>query len=152
MRILTAHLFRTDKASHFTTAIAQNAIDWEHIPIPERIKRCAILSAAIIGKETIDFDLYFFSQDDENQAAVENDDYLAKVDLDIPSDGHQIGGAELYRLDVPLTSPIIYFDEDATDAIPPEFHLGLVPRTAGGKAVNPAGDLEIIIIYDPSVK
>ena len=103
----------TDKDDEFTGAIAVNAKEDENLTGLEANK-IVITDVLIEGLENLAFRLLFWSTDDFDNADEDLDTFLGFVDLDIPSNGFQIGAANQYYLNITDVN-LHYEDEDATN-------------------------------------
>ena len=133
---------RSDKDTHFTGAIAQNAQESEDILLPGTLAsyaRARLRSINIISDQNLSWEVWLFAKDT----------FIADVaDLDLlfprgrwrfdSGDGAQIAATGPYYyyidgLDLP------YQDEDMTQ----ELHVMLVNRSATGKNAGATGEIVI---------
>jgi len=145
------YVVTTDKDTHFTGAIAQNAVARENIPMPQAIaaglrSRSRLKSITLLSDQNLDWEIWLFSRSTTPLPTdVDANPFIGRWRFDI-GDGVQISAAGPYYyyidgLDVP------YEDADEKG----ELHLGLVPRTAGGKSAGAAGEVSIRCVLEPSL-
>lgn len=131
----------TDKDTHFTEAIAQNAKEDENLA-GLAANKVVITDVMIEADENLQFYLLFWSTDGIDDTDLDDDSFLGFVDLDIPNNGFRIAGAGQYYLNVTDVN-LHYEDEDAST----ELHVSLLCRTAAGKTAAAAGDVKVKIGY-----
>ena len=137
---------KTDKDTHFTTAIAANGgTEEENLAIPSKVDYCAVHQIRIIGDEALDFRLMFFATDGFADTDLDADTFLGWVDIDLENDGVQIGGSGPYYLDARLAIPLLYRDDDRTQ----EFHIALQNNSTSAKTAGASGEVSIEIMFEP---
>ena len=128
---------RSDKDVHFTTALAQNAIDLETIgalPTPAVI----IDRITIWSDENLDWDVMFFKNATSQPNADADLDTMVDWMSFLSTDGLQVAGAGLYRYAV--TGLELRYHPDDGNA-----HLGLINRNAASKTAGANGEFVIEI-------
>lgn len=125
----------SDKDTHFTTAIAQNAKENENIDMGITYKNLLIKSIVLSSTQKLNFDLYFYSKDTFDDTDADVNALIAIKEMYLASSGKQIGGAGLYEMTSELDTPVDYMDENNTN----EIHLSLVNRSSTTKAAYDAG-------------
>lgn len=134
-------LVRTDKDTHFTGALAQNASEDENIA-GLNANAGRIRSVIVLSDENLDWEIQFYSKDTFRNADADLDALLERV-VFVAADGKQDGGTGLYRyaftgLDIP------YQDLDATS----ELHISLVNRSAAGKSAGASGEVVVLVGFE----
>lgn len=133
---------RTDKDTHFTGTLAQNAQETENVTGLDS-NAGSIKSLAILSDQQLDWDVVFYSTDGFVNADADVDSYLGRVEFGA-ADGRQIAGTGLFRYDAfDLNLP--YLDGDGTN----ELHVGLVNRSATAKAAGDTGEVVLRIGFQP---
>lgn len=135
----------SDKDTHFTGAIAQNAKEDENLT-GLQANKIVVTDVLIEADENLQFYLLFWSKDTFEDTDLDTDVLLGFVDLDVPANGFRIGGANQYYLNV-TDLDLHYEDEDATN----EFHVSLLCRSAAGKTAGAAGEVKVKIGYKERV-
>ncbi len=131
----------SDKDLHFTGAIIENAEEDENLAGLGGNK-IVITDVIFEGKETLQFRLLFWSTNTFEDADLDVDSFLGFVDLDVPNNGFQKGGAGQWYLNVTDVN-LHYEDEDASN----ELHVSLNCVSAAGKTAGVPGEVKIKIGY-----
>lgn len=131
----------SDKDNHFTGAIAQDAKEDEDI-IGLKSNHIRITRVAIQADENLRFRFLLWKTDGKDDADLDVDSFLAAIDLDIPSEGLRIAGANQYYLSKDVNIP--YCDEDDTF----ELHCSLQCVSLAGKTAGAAGEVKIDTYYE----
>ncbi len=133
---------RSDKDTHFTGAIAQNAKEDENLAglVSNKIR---ITGVSIQAKENLNFRLIFWGTDGFDDTNLDNDKFQAETKLDIPTYGYRIGGANQYYLDMRGVE-IDYEDLDRTQ----ELHISLMCLSAAGKTAGANGEVVVEVFYE----
>lgn len=127
----------TDKDSHFTGALAQNAKEDESIVVDLKDDRCVIVSIALQSDENLAWDVFFWKTSEFDNTNLDDDDFIGYVSF-AAADGVRIGGAGQYYYSKDSLA-IPYVDEgDAS-----KLHVSLVCRSAAGKTAGAAGEVVI---------
>lgn len=133
----------SDKDSHFTTSIAQNAIETENLTGLSD-SNITITGVSVQADEALDFRLWLFGTDGHADTDLDDDEFIDFVDLDLATNGAQIAGAgQYYYAQTGLN--IDYEDEDASN----ELHLALQNLSAAAKTAGAAGEVKVKIFYTP---
>jgi hypothetical protein len=144
-----AYTVRTDKDTHFTGAIAQNAKEDENLTLPGTLRgtngnaRIAIRSIMLQSDQNLSWELIFWSTDGFDNTDLDLDTFLSRWTFAV-ADGVQIAGANQFYyyiegLDIP------YVDADNTG----ELHVSLVCRSAAGKTAGAGGEVVVQIAAEP---
>lgn len=134
---------RSDKDSHFTTAIAQNAIEEENLT-GLTSDEITITGIAIIADEAKSYRLWFFETDDFQEVDLDNDRFIEFVDFDLTSKAAQIAGTGAYYYAITGLN-INYQDIDASN----ELHVALQNLDAGAKTAGATGEIVFDFAYTP---
>ena len=133
----------TDKDAHFTTAIAQYAIEEENITGLSDNK-ITITGIAFQAKEALKYRLWIYDTDGFADTDLDIDQFNEYIDIDLSTSNGQIAGANQYYYALTAIS-IDYEDEDATK----ELHLALQNLSAASKTAGTDGELKMKITYKP---
>ena len=133
----------TDKDTHFTTAIAQNAIEPENI-IGLSDNNITITGIAFQAKEALDYRLWIYDTDGFADTDLDADQFNEYVDFDLSTNQGRIAGAGQYYFAQTGLS-IDYEDEDATK----ELHIALQNLSAASKTAGADGAVKMKISYKP---
>lgn len=133
---------RSDKDTHFTGAIAQNAKEDENLTglLSNNIR---ITKVAIQSDQQLDYRLIFFATDQFDNTDLDVDDFTAEREMDLTAYGFQIAGANQWYMELDNLS-ILYTDDDATY----ELHVSLQNLSATGKNAGATGEVVIEITYE----
>jgi ABC-type glycerol-3-phosphate transport system substrate-binding protein len=141
----------TDKDSHFTGAIAQNASEEENIVLPAALAgvngdaRGTIRAIAVLSDQALDWQLVFCSKDVFTDADLDVDSCIVTYAFTASADALQIGGSGPYHyFKDGLALP--YVDEDYSG----ELHVALVNRSVTGKNAGATGEVVVKIFIEPS--
>lgn len=140
---ITRLILSTDKDTHFTGAIAQNAIEQENVEglVSDSV---TVTKVAIQSKQQLDYDLFFFRSSFFDNTDLDQDTFCGYVSLDLPTYGVQIAGVNQYYLDVSAQS-LDYYDSDLTKTL----HLALCNRSGTSKIAGTDGEVKITVTYQP---
>jgi len=132
----------TDKDTHFTGAILQNATEEENLTglVSNRIR---ITGVAIQADQQLDFRVAFFRTDGFADTNLDLDTFQSEVELDLPSYGWRIAGAGQYYM-VVNSLDIPYEDADKTY----ELHVALQNLSATAKNAGATGEVVVAIYYE----
>ena len=109
-----AFRIRSDKDTHFTTAIAANGgIEEEDIIFPNRAKKCAVVHAAIQADEALNWELWLASRAMKSHPDMDGDSIIGRVSLDLATNGKRYAGGAQYYYDTPLAAPFPVIDDSA---------------------------------------
>lgn len=137
------HTLRSDKDTHFTGAIAQNAMEDENLTglLSNKMR---ITGINLQADENLDFRVIFWKTDGFENADLDLDRFCGEVQVDLPTNGYRIAGANQYYLDV-RGLDIDYEDEDASN----ELHVSLMCLSAAGKTAGGGGEVVLEVFYEP---
>lgn len=129
---------RSDKDSHFTGTIAQNAIEAEDLTglVANKIR---ITGISIQAEQALDFYLMLWDADSFADADLDDDAFIGMVRCNLASHGKQIGGTAQYYLSIEGLD-LDYWDADESK----ELHVSLFNNSATGKLASASGG-EVVI-------
>ena len=132
----------SDKDSHFSSGINQNATEEENLTglISNRIR---INSISIQSDQSLDYRVILFSTDGFANTDLDLDTFQSDVEINIPSYGWRIAGANQYYMVVNGLA-IDYEDEDATY----ELHVALQNLSATAKNAGATGEVVLRFTYE----
>lgn len=136
--------------THFTGALAQNAIESESIDFPDLLGSVGVHDVIIEGvtvqsDQNLEWDVFIWSKNTYNTT---NLDTAELVDyFNFPAaNGKQIAGANQYYYPLPANEVSVpYRDEDNTGKL----HISLVNRSATSKNAGATGEVTIRVIVRP---
>ena len=133
----------TDKDSHFTGALATNAIEFESITsiVSNEITLTAL---SIQSDQALHFRAWLFETDAYSDVDLDVDQFVEFVDLDLATDGARIAGAGQYYL-AATDLNVDYEDLDGTK----ELHIGLQNLDAVAKNAGATGEVKLKCSYIP---
>lgn len=133
---------RTDKDTHFTGAIAQNAKEDENLTglLADKIR---ITGITIQSDQRLNYKLLLWYKDSFEDADLDLDMFCGEAELDLISYGIQVGGANQWYLDV-RNLHIDYEDQDATK----ELHVSLFNNCPTAKNAGATGEVVVVITYE----
>jgi hypothetical protein len=138
----------TDKDTHFTGSIAQNAKEDENIT-GLGFNSGLVVTVTIISDQNLSWDVYFWGTDGADDTSdLDNEKFLGRVSF-AASDGDRIGAANQYRYTTNHSNqpyqPIRYIDLDGTE----ELHVSLVNRSGTSKNAGATGEVVVQFVIDP---
>lgn len=133
---------RSDKDSHFTGAINQNATEEENLTglIANKIR---ITGVSVQSDQSLDYKLIFFKTDGFADTDLDLDTFASEQEMDLPSYGWRIAGANQYYMAVDGLA-IDYQDDDETH----ELHVALQNLSATAKNAGATGEVVVEIRYE----
>lgn len=145
---------RSDKDTHFTDGIAQNAVEHENIAFPGGLigcGECVIEAIAIQSDQNLDWDVFFWGTDGNANTDLDLDTFIEYVNF-ATTVGKQIGAtAQFYYATTSLNIP--YKDNDWDDTPPitaaAELHISLVNRSGTAKNSGATGEVVIDVSIRP---
>lgn len=132
----TSRILSSTKASHFTTAIAQNTAETEDLT-GLASNYAVIKTVSLTCTQQLSFRLHFYKADDFAE-----DNWLGSVDLDLTAFGVRYTNTGDYLMDVEVN--MIYQDGDATT----ELHVALENLSATTKSVYATTETIVKIGYE----
>jgi len=128
--------------THFTTAVAQNASEFEAIALPQAVGvdgvgRCRIKDLTIWSTDNLAWEVGIWGHASPKSADPNGDYFMGRWTF-VVADGVQEDAAGLFRYYVNGLD-ILYFDAMNTGRI----YLTLVNRSAGAKTAAPAGKFRL---------
>ena len=152
-------VIRSDKDTHFTGALAQNAGEDEDLAHPSYAgfptaghakKPDAIASSRIFIRElrvwsdqNLSWEVQFYSKDTFDDTDADVDTFLGSFTFAV-ADGLQVAGAGLYRYNQTKLE-LFYYDADKTG----EIHMKLVNRSTTSKNAGATGEVVVEIAAEP---
>lgn len=131
----------SDKDTHFTTAIAQNAIETEDIT-GLSANRITITGVSVQTKEAKSYRIWLFGTDGHTDTDIDVDEFITSIAADMVTDGEQVAGVNQYYYSK-MDLNIGYEDIDSTK----ELHIALQNLDAGAKTAGAAGAVKIKVFY-----
>lgn len=133
---------RSDKDSHFTGAIAQNAGEDESLTLPACLAgingnaRGLVRSLTLVADQNLDWEVQFWRSGTHGAADIDTDKWIGGVVFTASSDAKQLAGSGSYlyykgNLDIP------YIDLDNSGKL----HVTLTNRSAGAKGAGAVGEV-----------
>ncbi len=127
------------KGTHFTGALADNAIESESISLPDEwvtagINKLVISELSFQAVEDLDWELIFWANGNYNSSDQDTSKIITRFSV-AASTSEQIAGANQFIYENPLAQSIEYNDEDNSSKI----HVSLVCRSAAGKTAGAGG-------------
>lgn len=139
----------SDKDSHFTGTLTQNAIENESIAMPSNwqttvVNKCCIKQITLESDQQLDFDLVLYSKSAYTNADLDLDNLIDMISFSA-SGATQIAGTGQYYYSYPLTRGIEYSDLSHTSRI----HCGLINRSAVAKNAGATGEVKVRFMACP---
>lgn len=140
--ILPFYILHSDKDTHFTGAIAQDASEEENLTglMANRIR---ITGIAIQSDQQLHYQVALYGNDAFGDANLDLDYFKHIIDLDLTTYGIQTGGVNQYRMAMDGLA-IDYEDLDGTE----ELHVALVNRSATAKNAGATGEVKLSFTYE----
>lgn len=135
---------RSDKDSHFTGAIAQNAVESENLT-GLAWNKVRIRGIMLQADQQLKFRLIFWSKDTLDDTNLDLDAYIGEQEVDLVASGFQVAGANQWYLDIRGLS-IDYQDEDSTN----ELHISLQNLSPTAKAAGATGEVVVEVTMEES--
>ncbi len=146
----TIEAINSDKDTHFTGALAQNAIENENIAFPSdfstaQIQKLLINKISLQSDQALNWDLILWSDDGfADTSDMDSDAHIIKGEF-LASNSYQIAGANQYYYDYEPVNPIPYIDQDNSG----ELHVGLINRSITAKIAGATGEVKIRFMVEP---
>lgn len=134
---------KTDKDTHFTGAIVQNANEKENVTglVANEI---TITSIAVQSDQALYYRLWIYESDGFEDTDFDLDQFVDYVDIDLATNGKQLGAANQYYYAV-TGLEIAYEDLDESN----ELHYALENLSAAAKNAGATGEIVIKTLYTP---
>lgn len=148
LKQIPVYVVWTDKDSHFTGSLAQNAMEVENISgLP--FQSGTIVGVVIQSDQNLDWDVFVWGKDELDNTDLDLDTFLGHAKL-VVADGERIAGAGQYYYDTATASGyafrgIRFADLDKTR----ELHVGLVNRNATAKNAGATGEVRVGFVVVP---
>jgi len=133
---------RSDKDTHFTGSIVQNAKEDENL-IGLPANRVRITGIALQSDQQLNYRVIFWTTDGFDNTDLDLDTFCAEVQIPLVTSGFRIAGANQYYLDV-RGLEIEYEDDDASQ----ELHVSLMNLSATTKNAGATGEVVLEIYYE----
>lgn len=133
---------RSDKDTHFTGAIVQNAKEDENLTglVSNKIR---VTGVSIQADQNLKFKVLFWTKDTFDDIDLDEDTYCGEVELDLNLEGFRISGAGQYYLDM-RGLDIDYEDHDASH----ELHISLLNLSVTSKDAGGVGEVVVEVYYE----
>lgn len=141
-------LISSNVNTHFTEAIALNAIEYEDIDglITSKIN---IRGIYIQCKEAMLYTLWLWKDSGHANADLNVDSNKDMINLDVGTSGKRIAGAGQWYL--PLTGLTVSYEDTESPSAAGAYslHCGLMVSSGAGKSAGVPGEVQIDISYSP---
>ena len=141
-------LISTNVNTHFTEAIALNAIEYEDIDglIASKIN---IRGIYLQAKEAMLYTLWLWKDSGHANADLNLDSNKDMINLDVGTSGKRIAVAGQYYL--PLTGLTVSYEDTESPGVAGTYklHCGLMVSSGAGKSAGVPGEVQIDISYSP---
>jgi hypothetical protein len=137
---------RTDKDTHFTGAIAQNAKEDESIAFPNpmaRTNECIIEGIAIQADQNLEWDIFIWSGSEYDNTDLDSDKFIEFVNFTATEQKQIAASNQFYTAKTGLSIP--YRDTDATNKL----HVSLCNRSVTAKNAGANGEVVIVFMLRP---
>ena len=140
----------SDKDTHFTGALGQNAMEIESIGFPTswqnlQINEVEIEGISVQSDQNLEWDIFIFSKAGADDTNLDDDTFVHHLNFSQTS-GKQIAGANQYYYPCPVgLMAIPYKDIDNTRKI----HIGLINRSVTSKTAGATGEIKIRLSLRP---
>jgi hypothetical protein len=147
---IRAEYIVSDKDSHFTGGLAQNAGEAESINFPADwrtigVNQCVIESITIQSDQNLEWDIYLWSGAEADNTDLDTDTFIDYFNY-ATTTGKQIAGANQYYYASPSNNlNIAYKDDDNSGKL----HVTLVNRSATAKNAGGTGEVKLQFIVRP---
>ena|SRR3990172_4851703 len=141
-----ARIVRSDKDSHFSGALAQNAAELESLDLPgqwgSRCSEFVVENIVIIADQALEWDLFLWGSDGADDADLDLDTFVDYVNFPAAS-GKQVAGAGSYYYASPsdLGIPVTVTNN--------KLNLSLVNRSVTAKNAGATGEVVVICTLRP---
>lgn len=130
----TIEAIESDKDDHFSTTLAQNAIDYEDLAFPTdfsttQMQKLLIHQISVMSDQALNWDITLWSDDGRADTSdIDSDAHIITISF-LASDATQVAGANQYYYKYEPVQPIFYEDKDNSG----ELHVGLINRSVTAK-------------------
>jgi len=132
---------RTDKDTHFTGSIAQNAHETESLTLPDDYYELSIENISIQSDQKLEWDVILWSSDKFNNPDLDQDAFVALINFPITAQ-KQIAETNQYYVDD--NQHICYPISDDH-----KLHISLCNRSAEAKNAGATGEVVIKLFVRP---
>ncbi len=140
----------SDKDTHFSGSIAQDAIENESIDFPSdfsttQIQKLLIRQVTLQADQALNWDLMIWSDSGyADSSDMDSDAHITTISL-LASNAVDIAGTNQSYYDYEPSSPILYTDKNNTSKL----HVGLVNRSATSKNAGATGEVKVRFMAEP---
>lgn len=134
---------RSDKDTHFTGALAQDAVEHENISLGNAlvgVNECLIEGVSLLSDENLEWDVFFWTKDTNANADLDLDTFLDYVNFPAKF-GKQLGGSGAYYYSA-TNLGIPYRDDDGSEKL----HISLCNRSTASKTAGANGEVVIVVM------
>lgn len=142
-------IVRSDKDTHFTGSLDQNAGEDESITIEaiHRTNEFIIEHIAVLSDQNLEWDVFLWAKNTYADSDHDVDEFIEYVNFTSNS-GKQIAAADIFYYSATGLS-IPYRDDDVGSVNNASLHLSLVNRSASSKNSGATGEIVIIVSMRP---
>lgn len=133
---------RSDKDTHFTGQIVQNAQETENLT-GLAWSKVRITGIMLQADQQLNFRVILWSKDTFDDTDLDADAFIAEVQVPLVTAGFQVAGANQWYLDIRGVE-IPYQDEDSTN----EVHISLQNLSATAKNAGATGEVVVELAYE----
>lgn len=144
-------IIRSDKDTHFSGALAQNAAEQEALAFPGNLRTNELIIEAVTvqSDQNLEWDLVLWKAVAGANADLDLDNFVDYINFPATS-GKQIAGAGQYYYASAASLAIPYKDEGAADkATNASVHCSLVNRSVTGKNAGATGEVVVTLFVRP---
>ena len=140
--LIPFYTMRSDKDTHFTGSIAQNAVEEESLTglISNKVRITGII---ILSDQELAYRVILYSTDAFADADLDVDSLINEFEFDLPGYGRRIAGTGKYSM-VVTDLDMDYIDEDGTK----ELHVALQNLSSTSKNAGATGEVVLRFIYE----
>lgn len=141
-----SYIVRSDKDTHFSGGLAQNAAELEALDLPgqwgSRCVEFVVENIVIIADQNLEWDLFFWKSGDADDADLDLDAFVDYVNFPATS-GKQVAGAGSFYYASPsdLGIPVTVTDN--------KLNVSLVNRSVTAKNAGATGEVVVIFTLRP---
>jgi len=140
---------KTDATTQFTSALAVGEQETENVSLaaisalPQA--PCIVKAISVSSVQNLAFDLVFFAKDTFQQAAPNDEYFVARIAYTAAIGTQSVTGGLYEYMTLPVNFSYPYVDLDGTQ----ELHVGLVVRGATAKLAGASGALSVTFWCEP---
>ncbi len=130
--------------THFTGALAENAIELESLDFPDdwqkvEINECIVESVTVQSKQNLEWDVWIYSSSGGPDTDLDVDSFVDGFNFP-KTEGKQIDGANQYAYPAPSNRIAVPFRNEDNRA---KIHVGLINRSAAAKYAGVTGEIKV---------